>query len=103
MAQLDLYEQSRPLPLPAQSASWQEIARYLISTELRGQLLTGEEIRLALEEKAIGPDHPNSWGGFIAQLVKADALLATGQLKRSQRPSAHNRKNPLYYVKGVSQ
>jgi hypothetical protein len=66
---------------------------------MQEQEMTGEDIRLAAEEKNIVPHHPNAWGGFIMGLVRQGYLIHTGKYRAPKARKSHGRESKVY-IKG---
>ena len=64
----------------------------------RGQLMTGEDIRLECHKRNIAPHHPNAWGGFVMGLVRSKVLLPTDRYVAMRAKGSHARKTQVYKV-----
>lgn len=70
----------------------------MVLRSMKGQELTGEDVRLVLSEKGIVPHHHNAWGALIMSAVKQKILVSTNKLKTMKTPKSHARKTMVYVV-----
>lgn len=63
-----------------------------------GQQVTGEDIRVCCEAALIFPHHYNAWGPVIMRLIKAGALVPTGQTTNMKTRRSHARRTRIYEV-----
>lgn len=73
---------------------WQTDARSVLLQ--MPQELTGEDLRLACEDKGIKPHHPNAWGSFVLSLIKQGYLERTGRCVAMKAPESHARQTQVY-------
>jgi hypothetical protein len=88
----------------ASNLSWMEAMRNQLRIILKGregEFLTGEDIRAALTELGIEPNHPNAWGGLINNLIKKKVLIPTSQYKPMEDPRSHARSTRVYIVNAL--
>lgn len=78
---------------------WKDRAR-LVVYSMRGQAVTGEDIRLACEKREITPHHSNAWGAFISHLVRDGTLVHTERYVPMKALASHGRRTALYIVSG---
>lgn len=71
--------------------------QYIAERE-RGQLVTGEDIRLYCEAAGVVPHHHNAWGAAIMRLVRRGTLVDTGRTRNMRSKKSHARKTTLYRV-----
>ena len=69
--------------------------------ENAGLVMTGEQIRMALEPVIGPPHHHNAWGAAIATAIRQGTLLPTGQYIAMQGPRSHARRTPVYRLGGT--
>jgi len=79
---------------------WKEAARKLLPILLwRGQLVTGEDIKLRLRAAGMPePKSPSAWSSLIAYAVNHNYLVDSGKSKRCSLPSAHSRRTAIWRV-----
>ena len=77
------------------SRSWQDMALDIVKSMPDGELM-GEDIHRKVQAAIGEPHHPNAYGALIMKAIRADFLAKTGAYKKSSRPSAHARVNPVY-------
>lgn len=80
-------------------AEWRGVARaYVLAMLLKrhdGAEVTPDEIRACVPFE---PHHPNVWGGFTSQLIKAGWISYAGRQHRSAQPRGHGNKNEVYVI-----
>jgi hypothetical protein len=69
------------------------------TTFRRGQRVTGEDIKVSCEAALIFPHHHNAWGPAVNRLIKAGALVPTGQTTTMKTRRSHARRNRIYEVR----
>jgi hypothetical protein len=62
----------------------------------RGDLVTGEDIRLLLTPVVGDPHHHNTWGAAILMAIERGYLLDTEKPVPMRTRRSHARKTPLY-------
>lgn len=77
---------------------WQVLARRVVRT-MRGQDVTGEDIRLRCAELEILPHHHNAWGALVSKLVKNGWLIPTGRWVPMRGEKSHARQTQVYLVR----
>ena len=77
---------------------WKEAARLHVSTHMKGEMVTGEDMRLSCLRAGIKPHHPNAWGGFVQGMVKQHILWPTNQFRQMRAPGSHARNTRVYEV-----
>ena len=65
---------------------------------LKGQEVTGEDIRLYAEPQIGKPPHHNAWGALIRTAKHQNLLVATGRWQPMRTPKSHARPTPVYRV-----
>jgi hypothetical protein len=73
---------------------WQTDARSIL-LQMPSEL-TGEDIRLACEDKGIKPHNNNAWGSFVLSLIKQGYLEPTGRYVAMRSDVSHARKTQVY-------
>ena len=82
---------------------WQMLVRLVVRT-MRGEHVTGEDIRVRCEDLNIRPHHHNAWGAMISQLASPKDgsrpyLIETGKLVNMRTAKSHARKTMVYLVR----
>jgi len=77
------------------SKSWQERALDVVRSMPDGEMM-GEDIHKKVEVAIGDPHHPNAYGALIMKAIRAGVIVRTGEYRKSSRPSAHARANPVY-------
>ena len=77
-----------------------EAVRELVTggTFAMGELVSGEDIRLACEQRGIRPHDPHAWGGVVMGLHRTGVLEKTDQRVPCTDPKIHARDTPLWRV-----
>jgi hypothetical protein len=88
--------------LDSAGVDWQTLARLVVRT-MRGQEVTGEDIRLRCAELGINPPHHNAWGALINQLQHPrdgtrPYLIATDRFVPMRGPKSNARVTRVYVV-----
>jgi hypothetical protein len=65
---------------------------------MKGQKVTGEDIRLACEARDLRPHHHNAWGAFISWLKRQRVIVGTGTYVNMKGPRSNARKTEVYQV-----
>lgn len=85
------------------AGTWMEnfsYALHMAALDNAGLVMTGEQVRMALEPIIGAPHHHNAWGAAIAVAIKQGLLLPTGQYIAMQGPRSHARRTPVYRLRG---
>lgn len=98
--QLDLFEsmQARDQALEQVSTNaktFMEAATIELLKLPKGEY-TGEEIRINISNKGIGPHHPNAWGALIMYGLRNGILSDTGKISKMKTKTSHARKTSIY-------
>jgi hypothetical protein len=64
-----------------------------------GDMVTGEDIRLAVSDTIGEPHHHNAWGAMIRYMVGRKMIWATGKYKHMKTRRSHGRMTPVYRVR----
>jgi hypothetical protein len=88
--------------LDSAGVDWMTLARLVVRT-MRGQEVTGEDIRLRCAELGIAPTHHNAWGALINQLQHLrdgtrPYLIATDKFVPMRGPKSNARLTRVYVV-----
>ena len=78
---------------------WATAANEFIKRHLAGAEVTGEDIRLRLQQEGIEPGHPNAWGGLVSTRARSGVLTDTGQTRKMKAQASHARRTPVWRVK----
>lgn len=90
-------ERNRALIQVTQNAGPEFMASGLAAiASLKGQEMTGEEIREILLQRGIIPHHFNAWGALIMTAVRQGKLVSSGKLAKSRNKTSHARKAMVY-------
>jgi len=65
---------------------------------MKGMHVSGEDIRLSVEDKCPSPRSPHAWGGVISAMVKRGVLQHTGLIKKLTDPRGHARRTTIWLV-----
>jgi len=103
--QADLFS-GIPIPKPAPGdrkqgvgSDWRAQAMGALRTKLvRGEKLTGQNIRLRLVSEVGEPPHTNAWGPFISYATARGYLTKTPERRMTKLKSSHSRPIPVYIV-----
>ena len=76
---------------------WKDAARDIVA-RMKGEEVTGEDIRFQCERQRVQPHHSNAWGAFIAGLVREGVLEKTGRYVQMRAEKSHARETKLYRV-----
>ena len=79
------------------SEDWKARALRVVLS-MRGQRVTGEDVRLACEALGIRPHHHNAWGAFISSLRRSGKLMPTGEYVNMRGAKSNARKTEVYRV-----
>ncbi len=71
----------------------------LSDTFAAGAVVTGEDVRIAIEKEIGPPHHHNAWGAIISKAVRSRRLIATGRYVQMRTKKSHARKTPEYCVR----
>ena len=82
---------------------WKVLARRVVRT-MRGQKVTGEDIKLRCLALEIAPHHHNAWGSFISRLAsgksnEAPLLIATKEVVKTKGKKSHARDTRVWIVR----
>lgn len=83
------------------SGSWLEDAMQVIvdmCISSPGIKVTGEDIRLMIENKGIVPHHHNAWGALIRSASMRGLIHHTNTWRSMKTKKSHARKTPVYIV-----
>jgi len=70
-----------------------------VAHENQGAFVTGEDVRLLIEQRGIPPPHHhNAWGAVINNLVRGGFLEKTGKHVHMKTRRSHARATPLYRI-----
>lgn len=65
---------------------------------LRGQEVTGEQLRLFISARGVVPHHHNAWGAVTMTGLRRGLLNPTGRYEPMTGPASHARKTAVYEV-----
>ncbi len=81
----------------AANKKWREEAHAFMSECFTaGDKVIGEDIRNALTNFGIIPNHHNAWGAFVLRLVRRGELIPTGEYRSVKGRQSHARRTPVY-------
>lgn len=71
--------------------------RAIIQHYMRGQEVTGEDVRVRCLEAGVRPHHPNAWGATLRPLI-GTLLVPTGERRSMRTSKSHARTTDVYRV-----
>ena len=85
------------IKVSASSPTWIQQAHALIP-QYPGDSVTGEDLRLWIEERIGKPHHFNVNGSMIMGAIRKGLLTNSGIYLKSKRVESHARRNPRYLI-----
>lgn len=82
----------------ANSVKWRKRALKGIP-HYRGEVATGEQLRLFIVRKIGEPHNPNVMGALIRQALQLKLIARTGAWEHMKTKKSHGRMTPTYYIK----
>lgn len=67
-------------------------------SNIKGEDVTGEAVRVILIGQGIKPHHPNAWGSLVRQAIKLGLLIETGLYTKMTDVRSHARKTQIYRI-----
>lgn len=79
---------------------WAAAATQYLLTHHRGEEITTEQIRLALEKQGITPDDHHAWGGLTFGWSRHGLIEDAGKVQWAQSPRSHKTRLTVWKVIG---
>ena len=97
--QADLFKTAGIELVTSHNLSWMDRALEIIAGLGAGRLVTGEDMRHAVQDAIGRPGHHNAYGALISHAVRRNLLLKTGEWTKMRDPQSHARMTPVYRVR----
>lgn len=98
--QADLFKRAGIELVTSHNLSWMDQALQVIAGLRAGALMTGEDIRHAVEETVGPPGHHNAYGALVSHAVRRKLLYKTPIYRKMRDPKSHARQTPVYTIPG---
>lgn len=80
------------------AGDWMDKALAAVVLLKSGELMTGEDIRVAIVDDVGEPHHHNAWGAMIKNAMKQRLVVPTGKWRPMKLKQSHARVSPIYRI-----